>query len=237
MGLGSVFKPLAQVGGAALGGSLGGWGGALAGLGAASSFFGNKKPTGGDAAMEYLQRVPEYGERAYRPYITEGQKLDPRLSGEYERMQQDPGAIIDALMERYQPSKFYQLKRDQMLGAARNTAAAGGYAGTSSDQQKQMELVDALASSDMQQWLNNVLGQRMAGLAGQQGISDRGYDASSRLADYLGGAQGQMGGAAYGRATDRYNRSAGFNSGLMNLGVNVLGSKYGLDNLPKGGFF
>jgi hypothetical protein len=49
----------------------------------------------------------------------------------------------------------------------------------------------------MQQFLQNVLGVFGTGLSGEEGIANRGFDASKSLTDLLGGALNQQGGLAF----------------------------------------
>lgn len=204
-------------------------------------------------ARPHLDAIPGYGREAYQPYIAQGRAVDPGLRERYDRyanlapesqyaqMANDPTGLIDALMGKYKESPFFQRKRDQQLSAARSSAAQGGYAGTQFDQEGQMELADILASGDMQQWLDNALGVKTRGLAGQQhladsglagleGISGRGYGASSTLADYLGAAAGQRAGLESGAVMAKNQGS----QGLLNALLGAASGGYGAYQGRKG---
>lgn len=125
------------------------------------------------------------------PYVAQGQQANDFLNPLYASMGGDPTGYLDKLMQNYEPSKGYQLKRDEALRAAGNSAAAGGMRGTQQDLVNSTQIADRLLGDDMQQWLNNVYGIQGMGLGGQQRIADRGFDASTNLAN-LYGQQGQL---------------------------------------------
>ncbi len=201
-------------------------------------------------ARPYLDQATREGERAYTPYIAQGREVDPMLQqrygqylgqepmDEYQQMSQDPSGLINALMNQYQESPFFQRKRNQALGAARSSAAAGGYAGSPYDQENQMQLADILSSGDMQQWLENNLGvqrfglvgrQALAdkGLQGMQGISGRGFAASSALGDYLGSNLGQRAGLEGGQIASRNAQNQALLSALLSAGAGAAGGAQG----------
>ena len=89
-----------------------------------------------------------------------------------------------------------------------NTAAAGGIAGTPLDQMNQAEGIQGLMSKDMQQYLQNALGVFNTGLSGEEGVATRGYDASGKLTDAVGGALNQQGGLAFQDAQQK-NKNKG----------------------------
>jgi hypothetical protein len=163
-----------------------------------SKLFGggsNKSPM--DAANPYLNQIPGVGHDAYDPYIKSGMDASGKTQGQYESLMNDPTAFINKLMESYKPSEGYQFQKDQLTKEMSNTAAAGGVAGTPQDQLNQAEGVQGLLGKDMQQFLQNVFGAFNTGLQGEQGIADKGFDASKQLADLLGGALNQQGGLAF----------------------------------------
>jgi hypothetical protein len=71
------------------------------------------------------------------------------------------------------------------------------------DQMNQGQGVQKLLSADMQQFLQNALGRYDKGLEGEEGIASRGYDASGKLTDALGGALNQQGGLAFQNAQQK----------------------------------
>lgn len=169
----------------------GGGGGGNSGAGGAGAY----NPMG--AANQYLNQIPGVAHEGYDDYVNAGKDASGKTKSQYENMMNDPTGFINKLMEGYKPSEGYQFQKDQLTKELGNTAAAGGIAGTPQDQMNQGQGVQNLLSGDMQQFLQNVLGRYDKGLEGEEGIAGRGYDASGRLTDILGGALNQQGGLAF----------------------------------------
>ena len=150
-----------------------------------------------NAANQYLNQIPGVAHQGYDPYVNAGQDASGKTKSQYEDMMNDPTGFINKLMEGYKPSEGYQFQKGQLEKSMGNTAAAGGIAGTPMDQLNQAEGIQGLLGKDMQQFLQNVLGRYDKGLEGEEGIVTRGYDASGKLTDALGGALNQQGGLAF----------------------------------------
>lgn len=151
-------------------------------------------------ANQYLNQIPGIAHQGYDSYINQGRDASGRTKGAYEGMMDDPTGFINKIMQQYQTSEGYGVARDKLTKEMGNTAASGGVAGTPMDQANQAEGVHGLLSQDMQQFLQNALGRYDKGLEGEEGIATRGYDASGRLTDALGGAMNQQGGLAFQNA-------------------------------------
>lgn len=162
-----------------------------------SIFGGGKQNDPMEAANKYLKQIPSVAHQGYDPYVNAGMDASKRTQGSYEDLMDDPTGFINKLMQGYQPSEGYQFQKDELTKTLGNTAAAGGIAGTPQDQMNQGAGVQKLLSGDMQQFLQNILGAYRTGLEGEQGIANRGYDASGKLTDALGGALNQQGGLAF----------------------------------------
>ena len=158
-------------------------------------FGGGRNPA--DAAMPYLNQIPGVAHQGYDPYVNAGRTASGKTQGAYEGLMNDPSGFIDNLMKNYKTSEGYNFQKDILGKEMSNTAAAGGIAGTPLDQMNQAQGVQGLLSKDMQQYLSNVLGRYDTGLKGEEGIAGRGYDASGKLTDALGGALNQQGGLAF----------------------------------------
>jgi hypothetical protein len=165
-----------------------------------SKLFGGGDKNPMDAANPYLNKIPGVAHQGYDPYINSGLDASAKTKSQYESLMNDPTAFINSLMEGYKPSEGYQFQKEQLTKELGNTAAAGGIAGTPQDQMNQGQGVQKLLSADMQQFLQNILGVYGAGLSGEEGIANRGYDASGRLTDSLGSALNQQGGLAFQNA-------------------------------------
>lgn len=182
------------------------------GGGALYNTFNRNNP--GKAANPALSQIPGYGRDAYNPFIQSGQQAQQQLSPQYEQMASNPVGQYNDIMSQYEPSSGFQYRKGQLNKDAHNTAASGGFAGTDNDIDHRSELFDALLSGDMQQFMQNILGIKGAGMQGLEGQASRGYNASGNLADYLGSAAGQQAGFdAYGQNESNTNR----NEGLANL--------------------
>lgn len=190
-----------------------------------SQYFGG----GGDpagAANPYYQQIPGVAEKYYNPFIQRGAGAGGILSGQFDKMSQDPSGFIDALMKNYSGSEGYKLKQEQMQRAAGNAAAAGGMRGSQADISNEADISRRLQGEDMQQWLQNVLGVQHEGLGGEQHLYDVGFDASGRAASDIENALGEQGQLAFQgerqRMADRSGRLGGLGSalgGLFGLGM------------------
>lgn len=166
---------------------------------------GGKSPK--DAANEYLNQIPGVAHQGYDDYINQGKDASGKTKSAYEEMINDPTGFINRLMGGYKESEGYKYQKDKLTQELSNTAAAGGIAGTPLDQMNQGEGIQKLLSADMQQFLQNILGQHKEGLAGEEGIADRGFNASGKLTDALATTLGSQAGGAYQDQVDRGNRS------------------------------
>lgn len=166
-------------------------------MGWLDNLFGGGGQAPKDAANEYLNQIPGVAHQGYDDYINAGKDAGNKTKTAYEEMMNDPTGFINKLMGGYKESEGYKYQKDKLTQELGNTAAAGGIAGTPLDQMNQGEGVQKLLSADMQQFLTNVLGQHKEGLAGEEGIAERGYGASGKLTDTLGGALNQQGGLAF----------------------------------------
>jgi hypothetical protein len=162
-----------------------------------SIFGGGHKNNPMDAANKYLNQIPGIAHEGYDPYVEAGMDASGRTKTAYEHLMDDPSGFINKIMEGYHPSEGYQFQKDELTKTLGNTAASGGVAGTPQDQMNQGKGVQQLLSGDMQQFLQNILGAYKTGLEGEQGIANRGYDASGKLTDTLGSALNQQGGLAF----------------------------------------
>jgi hypothetical protein len=168
-----------------------------------SKLFGGGGSNPMDAANQYLNQIPGVAHQGYDDYINAGKDASGKTKSQYEDMMNDPTGFINKIMEQYKESEGYGFAKDRLTKEMGNAAAMGGIAGTPLDQMNQAEGVQGLLSKDMQQFLQNALGRYDKGLEGEEGIADRGYDASGKLTDALGGALNQQGGLAFNNAQQK----------------------------------
>jgi hypothetical protein len=126
----------------------------------------------------------------FDPYIQQGQQAYGQLNPIYSQMASDPAAMLEQLMGQYQESPASKAMRDKAVQAAANTAAAGGMRGSFQDQEGESQLANMLMQQDMQQWLNNAMGVQGRGLGGLSDFYNKGYGASSDLANVYGSRAG-----------------------------------------------
>lgn len=117
------------------------------------SIFGKRADPSANA-NKYLNQIPGQLEQGYGRAIEQGQ---------------NPAQTLNDFMKQYQQSEGGRYAQDEALRASGNAAAAGGMAGTPSDQFGQGRLAAAIGNDQMQQWLQNVLGINNQGLQAEQG--------------------------------------------------------------------
>lgn len=165
-------------------------------------------------ANRYLDKVPGIGHDAYDPFISGGREAGGILKDQYGRML-DPSKFMDEIMKNYKMSEGATYKRDQLGKGIGATAAAGGIAGTPEHQREYGEMADQIMSGDMQQYLQNALGIHGTGLSGEQDFYNKGYGASSSLADMLAGVMGSKSGLAYQSGTQKNMNEQALMQALM----------------------
>ena len=101
-----------------------------------------------DSAMPYINQIPGVAHQTYDPYIQQGQEAFGKYNPVISEMAQDPTGYLDKIMQGYEPSRGYQLRRDEELRAMGNTASAGGMRGSMQDMESQARLADSLMGQD-----------------------------------------------------------------------------------------
>jgi len=178
---------------------------------------GGKNPA--DAAMPYLNQIPGMEKQYYDPFINYGKEAATTLTPQFNQMSQDPAAFLESIMSKYQPSRTYQLRNEEALRAAGNTAAAGGMRGSLGDIKNASRISDVLLGQDMQEWLNNVLGLQKEGQQGLGHQFDTGFNATQGLTGDLAnvlGTQSQL--AFQGQANQNKSRSDALSGILQAIG-------------------
>lgn len=130
------------------------------------------------SGQSYLDKIPGYVDTYMQPYINMGQTAGGIAQGQYAQMASDPTQFYNDIYDTYEPSSYYQYQSDQLGQEQANTAAAGGFSGTTNDQNAQMTTQNALLNQDWNQYLNQVLGIQGSGLQGEQQMYNTGFNAS-----------------------------------------------------------
>jgi hypothetical protein len=142
---------------------------------------------------------------------------------------------MDDIMKNYSLSPGATYERDQLGKGIGNTAAAGGFAGTPEHERAYGEMADKIMSGDMQQYLSNALGIYNTGLTGNENFFNKGYDASSSLADLIGGSFGSQAGLGFQAAnqsnTDRQALLNALTKALTTGGGALKGTEWGKAHL------
>lgn len=185
---------------------------ALPAIGGLFSRGGN--PAG--AAAPWLNQIPGQLHENFDPYIQRGNDQYAGLNSKYGAMSNDPAGFLEQIMQQYKPSRGYQMRRNEGLEAAGNTAAAGGMRGSFGDMKNQYRLADAFMGDDMQQWLQNVMGIQNQGMGGQQNFYNQGYDANKSMA-------GDMSNYMNTQATNAFQGQAQSNKARQDLIQGILG--------------
>lgn len=206
-GGGGGFQPSGL--GASLGGLLGGL------------FGGQKDPS--DAAMKYYQQIPGAISPYYQPYINAGKNAMGQLMPQYGQLTNDPSGMLAKLGTGYQQSPGYQFQMQQALGAAQNSASAGGMSGSPEAQQFAAQAAGNVANQDYNSWLQNVLGLYQTGIGGLSGINTMGYNASNEYAGDVANALQNQGNLAYQGQADKNKQSSDMWGSLGGIAGGLVG--------------
>lgn len=150
-----------------------------------------------DAANKYLNQIPGTVTGRLDPYAQQGGMADKDLWGRYSQMLNNPNELYDKFASSYKPSEAYQFKNKEMSDNLRNAAASGGQTGTPYHQEEQGKLTQGLLSQDQDAYINKLMGIFGQGLSGEQGVSERGFNANKDITDYLANVLGQQGQLAF----------------------------------------
>lgn len=183
-----------------------------------SDFFkGGKNPA--DSASPYLNQIPGMEKQYYEPFINQGREAGNTLTPQFNQMSQNPADFLEQLMSKYEPSRAYQLRNEEALRSAGNTAAAGGMRGSLGDIKNESRISDALLGQDMQEWLQNVMGLQHQGQQGLGHQFDTGFAATQGLTGDLSNVLGTQAGLAFqGQANQNKSRSDALSGILQAIG-------------------
>lgn len=151
-----------------------------------------------DAAMQQYQQWANKGQSTQQPYLNAGQGA----IGDYQQWlqgQKDPSGFINNLMGQYQESPYAKYMQQQSMNAGQNAASASGLMGSTPMQQQMQQNAGNIASGDMNNWLQSVLGINTNYGQGQNNLMTGGQNAANKLTDMYSQMGQNMGQAAYGK--------------------------------------
>lgn len=190
-----------------------------AGIGSSlGSLFGmgqGKNPA--DAANPYYNQIPDILKQYMSPYVNMGQQAMPQLMEQYQKLLQDPTAMMNQIGSGYQQSPGYQFNVDQATNYANHAAAAGGMQGSPQEQQQLAQTVSGIANQDYYNYLNQGLGQYNQGLAGMGSMNQMGFNAASGLSGDLARSLMNQGNLAYAGQNNQNQSQGGFWGSLGGL--------------------
>jgi len=194
-----------------------------------AQFFGGLT---GDSGSPY-----EKGQEAYQPYFDKAANAQQPYAqagqqalGNYQNWlqgQQDPSAFINHLMGGYQESPWAKYQQQQGMRSLQNQGSANGLLGSTPMQLQAQQNAQGISSSDMQNWLGNVLGINSNYGAGQQALIQGGQGAANSLSNLYNTGGENMAGFGYGQRAgqqqDQSNILGGFGHMLPGLASFFMG--------------
>lgn len=137
---------------------------------------------GSEDASDALQRGFNEAQGYQRPYYEAGQRAGTNLEGFLSSMQ-DPSSYYERLMSGYKPSTSFNMKKNRILEMLSNQAAATGRFGTPAQTREETDYLNDLLGSDMQNYLNNILGIGDRYQSGESGLYQGGVTAAGHLSN------------------------------------------------------
>jgi hypothetical protein len=102
----------------------------------------------------------------------------------------DPKAYLASLTSGYQMSPAAKFQEQQGMNVLQNKAAALGLTGSGQETKDALRFSQGIASQDMQQYLNNILGINRQYMGGMQGLGGMGLQAGLGMGrEAIGGAE------------------------------------------------
>ena len=189
--------------------------------------FGGGSQSPAEAAMPYLEGIPEQIKPYYEPYIQAGQQALPGLQEQLQRLVSQPTDVMSQIGGQFQASPGYQFQVDQATRAANQAAAAGGMVGTPQNQYQAMQSAQQLANQDYYNYMSRGLGLYGQGLAGTQALSGQGLQAGGALAGQLANIAGSQAKLAYAGQQAQEQQAGGLMGMLGGVAGTVLGGPIG----------
>lgn len=199
-------------------------------MGFFDSIFGGNKSNPANAAMPYLNQIPQVAQQNLGPWQQQGQQAQQQNQQQYSRMATDPSNFLQELRASYTPSGGYAFREEQARKAHRGMSSAQGRTSTPENEAALQDLIRQLSAQDEGQYLDRVLGIQGMGLQGNENISNRGYGAAGDINSTLGNTLGAQASLAY---KGQENKNATRNE-LFKLLASLAGGAIGSIGGPAG---
>ncbi len=153
------------------------------GPGAYQNFFGGQDPS--EAANKYIEQIPGKTAPNYQPFINSGTNALPQLQGQYDKLLNDPGGLVNKIGESYHESPGFQFALKNALAGGNRAFAAGGMGGSPGASNWGMETATGFANKDYNNYLEKALSRYDLGLGGEEKIASMGQQAGSNYGDMM----------------------------------------------------
>lgn len=173
------------------------------------------------AGMDQLQNMTGKAENIQNPFINAGTNAIGKYQDWLTGMQ-DPSKFINNLMNNYQASPWSQYQQMQAMRAGQNAASVGGLMGSTPFAQQLQQNASNIASGDMNNWLQHVLGINSQYGAGNQYLMGQGQNAANALTQLYGDMAKSMAQMAYGQQAGENQDMWNTIGGAMQIGAGAL---------------
>lgn len=174
-----------------------------------------------DKAMEQYKQWNQKGENAQNPFYNAG----VQGMGNYQDWLQgmkDPAQFMNNLQGQYKASPYSQYLQGQSMRAGQNAASASGLMGSTPLAEQMQQNASNIASGDMNNWLQNVLGINTQYGQGQQNMTQMGQNSANALTNMYSQMGQNMGQAAYGKEAGKQQDLANMLGGGASLAMMFL---------------
>lgn len=134
------------------------------------------------------QQLPGY----YNPYIQAGQGAMGNLESQYSNLMNNPGGAMNQIGQSFHQSPGFQFALNQAMQGGNRGMAAGGLAGSPSNQMQNMGTATQMGNQDYYNYLDKAMGMYGMGLQGEQGMMGQGYNASNELGQGMSNMYGNQ---------------------------------------------
>jgi|GEM_PF-2695379 len=203
-------------------------------LGGQGDFSGGGEKTL-QSAQDYIQQMGQQAIGQLAPYQQAG------YGGLQQYMQAlqpyaDPSQMYSQIMGGYQTSPAAQFQQQEGLKQLQNAMESRGMAGSGQEMKDVLGYSQGLASQDMQQYLQNILGMGQTYLGGEAGLGQIGLGAAGQMGQFGLTSAGQYGNLAAQLANVQAQAEAQKEASESGLAGMLGGASSGLAGAALGAF-